>query len=35
MELGPGDYLSYPGDITHVYQALEPGTVAVLVMEHV
>jgi transcriptional regulator with XRE-family HTH domain len=35
VELGPGDYLSYPGDITHVYQALEPGTVAVLVMEHV
>ena len=35
VELGPGDYLSYPGDITHVYQALEPGTVAVLIMEHV
>ena len=35
MELGPGDYLSYPGDIPHVYQALDPGTVAVLVMEHV
>ena len=35
LELGPGDYLSYPGDVPHIYQALDPGTVAVLVMEHV
>jgi transcriptional regulator with XRE-family HTH domain len=35
VELGPGDYIAFPGDIPHVYQALEPNTVAVLVMEHV
>jgi transcriptional regulator with XRE-family HTH domain len=35
IELGPGDYLVYPGDLSHTCQALEPGTSAVLVMEHV
>ncbi|QHC68598.1 helix-turn-helix domain-containing protein [Rathayibacter sp. VKM Ac-2759] len=35
VELGPGDYLSYPGDEQHVFDALEPGTTAVLVSEHV
>ncbi|MGW6374619.1 helix-turn-helix domain-containing protein [Rhodococcus sp. NPDC055112] len=34
VELGPGDYISYPGDAAHVFQALEPGTRAVLVSEH-
>lgn len=34
VELGPGDYASFPGDIVHWYEALEPGTWAVLVMEH-
>jgi transcriptional regulator with XRE-family HTH domain len=34
IELGPGDYAAFAGDIPHVYQALEPGTWAVLVMEH-
>ena len=34
LELGPGDYVTFPGDIPHTYQALEPGTWAVLVMEH-
>jgi len=34
VELGPGDYISYPGDIPHVFEALEPGTLAVLVSEH-
>jgi transcriptional regulator with XRE-family HTH domain len=34
IDLGPGDYLSFPGDVPHHYQALEPGTWAVLVMEH-
>lgn len=34
VELGPGDYLSFPGDAPHHYEALEPGTWAVLVMEH-
>ena len=32
-ELGPGDYLSYPGDAPHVLEALTPGTRAVLVSE--
>jgi transcriptional regulator with XRE-family HTH domain len=34
VELGPGDYLSFPGDVPHHYHALEPGTWAVLLMEH-
>lgn len=34
VELGPGDYLSYPGDAPHVFEALVPGTAAVFVMEH-
>ncbi|MEX5265831.1 hypothetical protein RF640_17590 [Kocuria sp. CPCC 205231] len=33
-ELGPGDYISYPGDVPHTFQALEPGTTAVLILEH-
>jgi quercetin dioxygenase-like cupin family protein len=33
-ELGPGDYIRYPGDVPHVFEALEPGTEAVLVSEH-
>ena len=33
-ELGPGDYIRYPGDVPHVFEALEPGTCAVLVSEH-
>ncbi|MER5349935.1 XRE family transcriptional regulator [Kitasatospora sp. NPDC002551] len=35
VELGPGDYVSYPGDVPHVFRALAPDTVAVIVMEHV
>lgn len=31
--LRPGDYLSYPGDAPHVFEALVPGTSAVLVSE--
>jgi transcriptional regulator with XRE-family HTH domain len=34
VELGPGDYIRYPGDVPHVFQALEPGTSGVLVQEH-
>jgi transcriptional regulator with XRE-family HTH domain len=34
VDLGPGDYVSFPGDVPHRYEALEPGTFAVLVMEH-
>ena len=33
-ELRPGDYIRYPGDMPHVFEALEPGTRAVLVSEH-
>lgn len=35
VELAPGDYLCYPGDVTHVFDALEPATLAVFVIEHV
>ncbi|MCT2583170.1 helix-turn-helix domain-containing protein [Actinophytocola gossypii] len=35
VELRPGDYLAYPGDVAHVFEALEPGTVAVQLSEHV
>jgi transcriptional regulator with XRE-family HTH domain len=34
VELGPGDYISYPADLPHVFEALEPRTLAVLVSEH-
>ncbi len=34
VEIGPGDYLAYPGDLPHVFEALEPGTFSVLVSEH-
>jgi transcriptional regulator with XRE-family HTH domain len=35
VEVGSGDYLCYPGDEPHVFEALEPGTSAVIVMEHI
>ncbi|MER5276899.1 XRE family transcriptional regulator [Streptomyces sp. NPDC002809] len=35
VELGPGDAITYPADLPHVFRALEPGTWAVLVSEHV
>lgn len=34
VDLGPGDYATFPGDTPHRYEALVPGTFAVLVMEH-
>lgn len=34
VELEPGDYATFPGDTPHRYEALAPGTFAVLVMEH-
>ncbi len=34
VEVGPGDYVRFPGDRPHTYEALEPGSAAVLVMEH-
>jgi transcriptional regulator with XRE-family HTH domain len=35
VELGPGDYACFPGDVAHVYEALEHGAAGVLVMEYV
>ncbi|MDG4765133.1 cupin domain-containing protein [Solwaraspora sp. WMMD406] len=32
--LAPGDYAAFPANQPHVYQALEPGTSAVLIMKH-
>jgi len=34
-ELGPGDYLTYPGDAPHIFSALEPDTTGVMVMESI
>jgi quercetin dioxygenase-like cupin family protein len=34
-ELGPGDYVVYPGDVPHVFDGLAPDTTAVFVLEHV
>ncbi|MGW0708658.1 helix-turn-helix domain-containing protein [Streptomyces sp. NPDC002643] len=35
VELAPGDYITYRGDVPHSYEALEPGTAFVLIMQHV
>ncbi|KUN93681.1 helix-turn-helix domain-containing protein [Streptomyces caeruleatus] len=35
VELGPGDYMTYRGDVPHAYEALLPGTTFVLIMQHV
>lgn len=35
VELRPGDYIAYPGDVPHVFKALDADTFAVLVSEHV
>lgn len=32
-ELFPGDYICYPGDRPHIFKALEPDTLALLVAE--
>ncbi len=34
VELDTGDYARFPGDRPHVYEALEPASAAVLVMEY-
>ena len=34
VELAPGDYASFPGDVPHQYEGLAAGTWAVLIMEH-
>jgi transcriptional regulator with XRE-family HTH domain len=33
-ELSAGDYIAYPADVAHVFEALAPGTRAVLLIEH-
>jgi transcriptional regulator with XRE-family HTH domain len=33
VAIGPGDYLTYPGDARHIFSAAEPDTSGVLVME--
>jgi mannose-6-phosphate isomerase-like protein (cupin superfamily) len=32
--LAPGDCLSYPADVPHIFEALESDTTAVLIVEH-
>jgi len=34
-DLSPGDYVRYPGDTPHIFRALEPDTIAVMIMEHI
>ncbi|WP_072691097.1 helix-turn-helix domain-containing protein, partial [Rhodococcus marinonascens] len=34
VKLAPGDYIAYPGDMAHVFVALEPGTRAVMISEY-
>jgi transcriptional regulator with XRE-family HTH domain len=34
VDLSPGDYITFPGDVPHVYEALAPKTWAVLITEH-
>ncbi|WP_107097205.1 helix-turn-helix domain-containing protein [Streptomyces sp. NBRC 110028] len=34
VELRPGDYIAYPADLPHIFEALEPATRAVLISEH-
>ncbi|WP_367044173.1 helix-turn-helix domain-containing protein [Streptomyces sp. Je 1-332] len=34
VELSAGDYMSYRGDVPHLYEALTPGTTFVLIMQH-
>ena len=35
VELSAGDYIAYPGDVAHIFQALEPGTQAIMLNEYV
>ena len=35
VELGPGDFMAYRGDVPHAYEALVAGTTFMLVMQHV
>lgn len=33
-KLSEGDYITYPGDRPHMFEALEPNTKAMLISEH-
>lgn len=35
VDLRPGDYVRYPGDTPHIFEALAPDTAAIIIMEHV
>ncbi|SFM91098.1 DNA-binding transcriptional regulator, XRE-family HTH domain [Izhakiella capsodis] len=35
VELNVGDYLSYPADQEHLFQALEPDTRAIMMIDHI
>ncbi len=35
VELAPGDYITYPGDAPHIFEALAPDTSAILISEHI
>ncbi|HEX3779321.1 MAG TPA: XRE family transcriptional regulator [Pseudonocardiaceae bacterium] len=35
VELCTGDYMSYPGDVPHLFEALEPNTAGSMVIEHI
>ncbi|MGD0700957.1 MAG: XRE family transcriptional regulator [Trebonia sp.] len=35
VELGPGDYLRYPGDVPHIFDALQPDSSGVIIMDYV
>ncbi|OLR94866.1 helix-turn-helix domain-containing protein [Actinokineospora bangkokensis] len=34
VELRPGDFITYPGDAPHVFEALDPATTAVMLSEY-
>ncbi len=34
VELHPGDYICYPADLRHIFQALEPGTWGIMVSDY-
>ncbi|GGL43742.1 XRE family transcriptional regulator [Nocardia jinanensis] len=34
VELGPGDYIAYPADVAHIFEALVPATMATLISEY-
>jgi transcriptional regulator with XRE-family HTH domain len=34
VELAAGDYIAYPADVPHVFEALEPGTTGIILQEH-